>query len=122
MLAVVLAACGTADSGPSSTVPGSPSGSRASSDPSAPGPAGPGPLEWKRCEAPEGGSAPGPDWRCATLEVPLDHAEPEGGTIGVALVRKQATRRGERLGSMLFDFIDGYFLDGKVPADGRACS
>ncbi|MEU1125526.1 alpha/beta hydrolase [Streptomyces sp. NPDC005899] len=69
-----------------------------------PGPASSGSLDWQRCEAREGGAAPGPEWRCATVEVPLDHAKPDGDTIGIALIRKQATRRSERLGSMLFDF------------------
>ncbi|MDQ0794114.1 hypothetical protein QFZ58_002602 [Streptomyces sp. B1I3] len=63
-----------------------------------------GQLDWERCEAPEGGTAPGSEWRCATVDVPLDYAEPDGGTIGIALIRKEATRRGERLGSMLFNF------------------
>ncbi|MFB4422095.1 alpha/beta hydrolase [Streptomyces sp. QL37] len=62
------------------------------------------PLDWKRCDAPEGGTAPGPAWRCATLDVPLDHARPDGKTIGIALIRKAATEKSERLGSMLFNF------------------
>ncbi|MFH8755452.1 alpha/beta hydrolase [Streptomyces atroolivaceus] len=61
-------------------------------------------LDWKRCDAPEGGTAPGSGWRCATLDVPLDYARPDGETIGVALIRKAATRKSERLGSMLFNF------------------
>ncbi|MFI8002318.1 alpha/beta hydrolase [Streptomyces sp. NPDC086010] len=73
---------------------GSPSGASASSRP----------LEWRRCGAPEDGVAPGPAWRCATVRVPLDHAEPDGRTIRIALIRKPATRKSERLGSMLFDF------------------
>ncbi|MFF5335294.1 alpha/beta hydrolase [Streptomyces sp. NPDC013181] len=60
--------------------------------------------DWKRCEAPEGGEDPGPDWRCATVKVPLDYGKPGGDTIGIALIRKEATDRGKRLGSMLFNF------------------
>ncbi|TRV76314.1 alpha/beta hydrolase [Streptomyces sp. 130] len=60
--------------------------------------------DWTRCEAPEGGEAPGSEWRCATVQVPLDYAKPKGETIGIALIRKEATDRGKRLGSMLFDF------------------
>ncbi|MEU2249999.1 alpha/beta hydrolase [Streptomyces sp. NPDC019224] len=61
-------------------------------------------LDWSPCEAPEGGGTPGSEWRCATVEVPLDYAKPRGDTIGIALIRKQATDKGKRLGSMLFDF------------------
>lgn len=62
------------------------------------------PLDWKRCDAPEGDTAPGPGWRCATLDVPLDHARPDGETIGIALIRKAATAESERIGSLLFNF------------------
>ncbi|MFF1924258.1 alpha/beta hydrolase [Streptomyces sp. NPDC058221] len=61
-------------------------------------------LAWKRCGAPAGGSAPGPDWRCTTVRVPLDYTKPGGATIGIALIRKEARDKGRRLGSMLFDF------------------
>ncbi|WP_326658084.1 alpha/beta hydrolase [Streptomyces sp. NBC_00385] len=61
-------------------------------------------LDWKRCEAPEGGSAPGSSWRCAKVTVPLDYAKPDGDTIGIALVRKEARDKDRRLGSMLFNF------------------
>ncbi|MEU1487660.1 alpha/beta hydrolase [Streptomyces sp. NPDC005752] len=61
-------------------------------------------TDWKRCDAPEGGTAPGPGWRCATVDVPLDHAKPDGERIGIALIRKPATKKDARLGSMLFNF------------------
>lgn len=60
--------------------------------------------DWAGCKAPEGGSAPGAQWRCAKVEVPLDYAKPEGDTIGIALIRKEARDKGRRLGSMLFNF------------------
>ncbi|MET9916592.1 alpha/beta hydrolase [Streptomyces sp. NPDC006435] len=60
--------------------------------------------DWKRCEAPEGGSAPGDQWRCSTVRVPLDYAKPDGETVGIALIRKKAANSGRRLGSMLFNF------------------
>ncbi|MEV7399093.1 alpha/beta hydrolase [Streptomyces sp. NPDC091267] len=59
---------------------------------------------WKRCKAPEGGTAPGSAWRCATVRVPLDYTKPAGTTIGIALIRKEARDRSRRLGSMLFNF------------------
>ncbi|CAM5467724.1 Alpha/beta hydrolase OS=Streptomyces alboniger OX=132473 GN=CP975_23535 PE=3 SV=1 [Streptomyces alboniger] len=61
-------------------------------------------LEWDRCEAPEGGTAPGSGWQCATLEVPVDYAEPGGDTMGIALIRGRTTGKGERIGSLLFNF------------------
>ncbi|MCX5393044.1 alpha/beta hydrolase [Streptomyces sp. NBC_00094] len=60
--------------------------------------------DWKRCPAPESGQRPGSEWRCATVKVPLDHAKPDGATIPVALVRKEATDRSSRVGSLLFNF------------------
>ncbi|WP_326738600.1 alpha/beta hydrolase [Streptomyces sp. NBC_01022] len=61
-------------------------------------------LDWNRCKAPEGGSAPGSAWRCTTVKVPLDYTKPDGDTIGIALIRKEARSKGRRLGSMLFNF------------------
>ncbi|MEU9199138.1 alpha/beta hydrolase [Streptomyces sp. NPDC048332] len=61
-------------------------------------------LDWKRCTAPEGGSVPGSSWRCTTVRVPLDYAKPDGDTIGIALIRKEARDKDRRLGSMLFNF------------------
>ncbi|MFF7855583.1 alpha/beta fold hydrolase [Streptomyces sp. NPDC007904] len=60
-------------------------------------------LDWKRCASSEGGPAPGGDWQCATLQVPLDWSKPDGDTIGLALIRAKATGD-DRLGSLLFNF------------------
>ncbi|NKY15715.1 alpha/beta hydrolase [Streptomyces somaliensis] len=59
---------------------------------------------WGPCGAPEGGEEPGPAWRCATVEVPLDYRKPDGETLSVALIRKEARDRSERIGSLLFNF------------------
>ncbi|MEU5100367.1 alpha/beta hydrolase [Streptomyces sp. NPDC020996] len=60
-------------------------------------------LDWVRCKATADSPAPGSDWRCTTLKVPLDWAKPDGETIGLALIRARA--RGEhRIGSLLFNF------------------
>ncbi len=60
-------------------------------------------LDWGRCRATADFSAPGADWQCATLKVPLDWSKPHGKTIGLALIRAKA--RGEnRIGSLLFNF------------------
>ncbi|MEU9737281.1 alpha/beta hydrolase [Streptomyces sp. NPDC048002] len=60
-------------------------------------------LDWEECEATDDSAAPGGDWRCATLKVPLDWSEPEGETIGIALIRSEATGD-DRIGSLLFNF------------------
>ncbi|MGV4987488.1 alpha/beta hydrolase [Streptomyces sp. NRAIS4] len=60
-------------------------------------------LDWHRCKATGEAPAPNGDWRCATLTVPLNWSEPEGPTIGLALIRSPATG-GHRIGSLLFNF------------------
>ncbi|MGW3138365.1 alpha/beta hydrolase [Streptomyces sp. NPDC001139] len=60
-------------------------------------------LAWGRCKATADATAPGSDWQCATLKVPLDWSKPDGGTIGLALIREKA-RGGKHLGSLLFNF------------------
>ncbi|MEU9854844.1 alpha/beta hydrolase [Streptomyces sp. NPDC047974] len=55
-------------------------------------------LDWKRCDD------AGDEWRCATVRVPLDHAKPAGATLDIALIRKEATDRKRRIGSLLFNF------------------
>ncbi|MFJ9178205.1 alpha/beta hydrolase [Streptomyces sp. NPDC102360] len=62
-------------------------------------------LDWGRCRAHADSPAPGSDWQCATLKAPLDHAEPTGPTIDLALIRTRARGdRSERIGSLLFNF------------------
>ena len=60
-------------------------------------------LDWERCKATANSSAPGRDWQCATLKVPLDWSKPDGEMIGLALIRSEA-RGGDRIGSLLFNF------------------
>ncbi|MFF9511622.1 alpha/beta hydrolase [Streptomyces sp. NPDC014724] len=61
-------------------------------------------VDWNSCKAPAGGSEPGDDWQCGTVEVPLDYAKPDGDTIGIAVIRKSARGEARRLGAMLFNF------------------
>ncbi|MEU1516959.1 alpha/beta hydrolase [Streptomyces sp. NPDC005811] len=62
-------------------------------------------LDWERCRGSADAAAPGTDWRCATMKVPLDWSKPDGKTIGLALIRaKSRADRGERIGSLLFNF------------------
>ena len=67
--------------GPSASAPGASSGA---SQPAA------GALDWQPC---------GDAVECATLEVPLDHGNPGGDSIELALVRLPAS--GDRIGSLL---------------------
>ncbi|MFE2021202.1 alpha/beta hydrolase [Streptomyces sp. NPDC059499] len=104
LTAGALAGCDSPAPQPASSK--SPSPDTASARPGSPASSSSAPqkLNWKRCEAPEGGRAPGTAWRCATVDVPLDYARPDGDTIGIALIRKQATEKSRRIGSMLFNF------------------
>ncbi|WP_143022748.1 alpha/beta hydrolase [Lentzea jiangxiensis] len=59
--------------------------------------AAPPPLAWGAC-------APArPGFECAVLDVPLDHDDPDGPKIPVALTRKPATDRAHRVGSLVFN-------------------
>src|SRR3982074_2430167 len=53
-----------------------------------------GALVWTDCS---GG------FQCATLQVPLDYAHTELGTIGIAINRKPATVPANRIGSLLIN-------------------
>ncbi|MGW2914795.1 alpha/beta hydrolase [Streptomyces asoensis] len=71
-------------------------------------------LSWKDCPAPSqaegGGSAPSPlpdgdGWQCATMQAPLDWDDPEGDTIGIALIRARSSGdESRRIGSLIFNF------------------
>ncbi|MFJ8429851.1 alpha/beta hydrolase [Kitasatospora sp. NPDC094019] len=59
-------------------------------------------LAWAACEnAPRTEGVDPASVRCATLQVPLDYADPSGATIGVAVARVAAARPGQRAGSLL---------------------
>ena len=58
----------------------------------------PGTLDWSRCA----GGLASMGFQCATLEVPLDHDDPDGPQIEIALTRVRATG-GDRIGSLLFN-------------------
>ncbi|MGB3737353.1 MAG: alpha/beta fold hydrolase, partial [Ilumatobacter sp.] len=58
-----------------------------------------GTIDWELCaEQP----APGANKECATLPVPLDHEEPDGETIDLA-VSRFATSGADRIGSLVFN-------------------
>ena len=79
----VLAGCagGGGDGARSPGVDGGPTASSPAASPSR--------LDWDRCGAVE----------CATVAVPLDHDEPDGPALDLALARRPAS--GERLGALL---------------------
>ncbi|MEV0969251.1 alpha/beta hydrolase [Microtetraspora glauca] len=57
-------------------------------------------LNWGPCE----GVPASAGFQCATLKVPLDYAKPGGETLGIALVRRPATDKQNRVGSLVFNF------------------
>ncbi|MGW5876960.1 alpha/beta fold hydrolase [Nocardiopsis terrae] len=71
-------------------------------------------VDWQPCFTPEELAAAedtegDPDWtsrlECGTVTVPVDHGDPEGGTIDMAVVRHPAQGPAEqRRGSLVFDF------------------
>ncbi|MGW0881125.1 alpha/beta hydrolase [Streptomyces sp. NPDC002671] len=107
--ALLLAGCGGGSSGGGGSE-GKGAGGRSTPPSSAPSASGALPasltgqrLDWNRCKATADSGAPGDDWRCATLKVPLDWSKPDGTTIGLSLIRARATG-GHRIGSLLFNF------------------
>ncbi len=90
---------------PGNAGPGSPSASptaSASASPGLPRALTGQKLAWKKCGATEGYAAPGREWRCAKLTVPVDWAKPTGKTLRMAVIRGAAT--GERRGALVFNF------------------
>jgi pimeloyl-ACP methyl ester carboxylesterase len=86
--AAVLAGCGTGEK-PAATAAGDT-----------------GTVAWTRCTDLIGAdgrpaTAP-PGVECGRIQVPLDHAKPDGEKIDLALIRVKAT--GDRLGSLVFNF------------------
>ncbi|MGW4091041.1 alpha/beta hydrolase, partial [Nocardia sp. NPDC004718] len=58
-------------------------------------------LEWARCAEPELSR-----FQCATAQVPVDYAHPDGPALGLAVVRQQATDPQRRIGT-LFSAVGG---------------
>jgi len=92
-LALTATSCGQGDPTPERAVPraSSTSTSEATTPPTS-SPTRPAPLEWEGCG----------DGECATLAVPVDHDEPAGPTLELALARLPAT--GDRIGPLLVNF------------------
>jgi pimeloyl-ACP methyl ester carboxylesterase len=56
-------------------------------------------LDWKRCADPAQRG-----FQCATLRVPLDYDDRGGRSIRLAVIRKRATDRRHRIGTLFFNF------------------
>ena len=96
--ALVLAACGSSDDSGSAATTGSapttgaPTTGAATTETTS---AAASTLDWKAC--PDAGAR----IECATLTVPIDYENASGGTIDLALMRLPASKKSERVGSML---------------------
>ena len=55
-------------------------------------------IQWKECPL-----AYGPGFECGALDVPLDHANPDGQKIAIELARLPATDPGSRLGTIFLN-------------------
>jgi pimeloyl-ACP methyl ester carboxylesterase len=53
-------------------------------------------LRWQRCNAVQG-------FDCATARVPLDYRNLHGSTIHIAVIKRPATDRAQRIGSLFFN-------------------
>jgi pimeloyl-ACP methyl ester carboxylesterase len=56
-------------------------------------------IAWKPCADPAQRG-----FQCGTLRVPLDYDDPGGRTIRLAVIRRQATDRRHRIGTLFFNF------------------
>ncbi|WCB94049.1 Carboxylesterase A [Baekduia alba] len=59
-------------------------------------------LDWQPCDASP--DAPDVHFECASAAVPLDYAKPDNAVYHVALVRKEATNPGKKLGSLFVNY------------------
>lgn len=64
-----------------------------------------GSIDWTECDEADGAERPltGAAYDCATFEVPLDHDEPDGEHIELALIRRPAGDPDQRLGSIVWN-------------------
>ncbi len=60
------------------------------------------PLHWGQC-GPDNPHIHDGDAECASLTVPLDHDDPDAGTIDLALARRRAKVSDERIGVLLYN-------------------
>ncbi|MEV0890258.1 alpha/beta hydrolase [Promicromonospora sp. NPDC050262] len=92
-LAVSGCAAGAGGALTASAAAGAPAAPSAPPAPEATAPT-PDPIDWAEC---------GPNLDCATVEVPLEYAEPGGEQIPLAVVRHRATDPDRRIGSLFIN-------------------
>lgn len=96
--ALLATACTSSESDPADSETGAqPDATAAESGSVADEPEGA--LDWSPCDDQP---VVGPTKECATLEVPLDHADPSGEMIDIAVARVE-TSGSERIGSLVFN-------------------
>ncbi|WP_434447208.1 alpha/beta fold hydrolase [Lentzea sp. E54] len=64
------------------------------------------PVEWATCSADLLAQVPvaeRPNVTCATQQVPLDHSQPQGSTIGIVMMRRAATDQSNKIGSLFMN-------------------
>ena len=61
-------------------------------------------LNWQTCDTDVPDVPADVHFQCATATVPLDYSHPNRGTYQLALMRKQATNPGKRLGSLFINY------------------
>ncbi|MFD7511435.1 alpha/beta hydrolase, partial [Streptomyces sp. NPDC059853] len=110
-MCLLAAGCTAAPGDGDAPIPGV--GNPSAAPPAAPGPELPAALtrqqvDWDVCGAPTpeqgAGEAPGAEWECGRLTVPLDYARPDGETLSLALIRIRAEPGAGRIGSLVFNF------------------
>jgi pimeloyl-ACP methyl ester carboxylesterase len=61
------------------------------------------PIAWHACPAPAQGSAVTDGLACATFDVPVDHAKPDGPAFRLALIRQPAQDPARRIGTLFWN-------------------
>ncbi|HEY7939910.1 MAG TPA: alpha/beta fold hydrolase, partial [Acidimicrobiales bacterium] len=92
VLAALLAACSVhvaANSGPSTSAGG---GTTPGTSGSSPTTSGTKSISWTSCDS---------SFECATVQVPVDYAHPDGPKLSIALVKVPASDPSKRIGSLL---------------------
>ncbi|MFD7025676.1 alpha/beta hydrolase [Promicromonospora sukumoe] len=90
LAAVSLAVSGCA-SGPGAAITASAASTVPTTPDATPPAPTPDPVDWAEC---------GPNLDCATVEVPLEYAEPDGEQVALSVVRHRATDPDRRIGSL----------------------
>ncbi|HYN37734.1 MAG TPA: alpha/beta fold hydrolase, partial [Rhodospirillales bacterium] len=60
-------------------------------------------LHWAACPAAAAGAAPTDGFDCAVANVPVDHADPGGPTFRLAVIRRPALDRANRIGTLFWN-------------------